>query len=150
MLVSDMSIEIAQLKEASQDILKDVNSLLAQLRKDSSEKSGTLEGLKYVTGNDHIVMIAAKDGERVVGMGFLHLITKVGSEAGHIEDVVVDGAYRGQGLGEKIIQKLIDIARKKNLTALHLTSKPARVVANKLYQKLGFELRETNVYRLKL
>lgn len=143
-------MEIAKLKDASRDILHDINSLLVQLRNDSSQNRGTLEELRDVTSNRNVITMVARDGERIVGMGFLYPIIHVGRRTGHIEDVVVDSAYRGKGLGEKIMQALIDTARKRNLTALYLTSRPARVAANKLYQKLGFVGKKTNVYKLTL
>jgi ribosomal protein S18 acetylase RimI-like enzyme len=65
-----------------------------------------------------------------------------------IEDVVVDKVARGKGLGKELIQFAIKYAKNKNVKTINLTSSPERVAANKLYQKLGFMLRETNVYRL--
>ena len=95
-------------------------------------------------------MIVAQEGKRIVGVGSLYTILNLGRKRGEVEDVVVDSAYRGQGLGEKIMRALIRSARKQRLVSLHLTSRSARVAANKLYQKLGFVRKETNVYRLKL
>ena len=145
-----MAVEIIQLKEVSKSILDDVNGLLAQLRGDESKNHGTVAELNEVVGNKGVAIIVAKDGKRIVGMGFLYLMVHIGRRTGHIEDVVVDEAFRGQGLGEKIVQKLIAAARENNLGTIYLTSRPSRVAANKLYQKLGFMEKETNVYKLPL
>ena len=66
-----------------------------------------------------------------------------------VEDVVVDSAYRGQGLGKELMAYAIDYVE-KNLApcSLMLTSRPTRVAANALYRKIGFEPRETNVYKM--
>ena len=67
-----------------------------------------------------------------------------------IEDVVVDTSVRGQGLGKQLVEKALEEAKSAGTATVHLTSRPAREAANALYRSLGFELRETNVYRLEL
>lgn len=67
-----------------------------------------------------------------------------------IEDVVVDSAVRGKGIGQKLIEFAIDYCKEIGGTDIRLTSRPARVAANLLYQKVGFEEVETNVYLLRL
>ena len=66
-----------------------------------------------------------------------------------VEDVVVDSAYRGQGLGKELVAFAIDYVE-KNLApcSLMLTSRPSRIAANELYRKSGFEQRQTNVYKI--
>jgi len=65
-----------------------------------------------------------------------------------IEDVVVDARVRGSGVGTALTKRGIAIAREQGARTIHLTSRPSREAANHLYQRLGFERRETNVYRL--
>lgn len=67
-----------------------------------------------------------------------------------IEDVIVDISARGQGIGEALMVRAIEIARQKGARNIALTSNPMRVAANKLYLKMGFEKRETNAYQIKL
>jgi len=67
-----------------------------------------------------------------------------------IEDVVVDGSARGRGVGEALNRAAIDWARAAGATTVDLTSRPSREAANRLYRRLGFEQRATNVYRLDL
>ena len=64
-----------------------------------------------------------------------------------IEDVVVDSDHRGEGIGKKLNQEALQIAEKAGAKTVELTSRPARESANRLYQDLGFQKRETNVYR---
>ncbi len=64
----------------------------------------------------------------------------------HIEDVVVDGTYRGKGIGEALTREALRLARDGGANGVSLTSNPQREAANRLYRKLGFTQRETNVY----
>jgi ribosomal protein S18 acetylase RimI-like enzyme len=67
-----------------------------------------------------------------------------------IEDVVVDESARGHGVGEALNRAALDGARRKGAKTVDLTSRPSRAAANRLYQRLGFVARETNVYRYEL
>jgi ribosomal protein S18 acetylase RimI-like enzyme len=64
-----------------------------------------------------------------------------------IEDVVVDDAARGQGVGEALNRHALDVAAHHGARSVDLTSRPSREAANRLYQRLGFEQRDTNVWR---
>lgn len=64
-----------------------------------------------------------------------------------IEDVVVDESARGQGVGELLTRAMLDRAHELGAVSVDLTSRPAREAANRLYGRLGFEVRDTNVYR---
>jgi ribosomal protein S18 acetylase RimI-like enzyme len=65
-----------------------------------------------------------------------------------IEDVVVDEAARGQGVGEALSRTAVNLAQQAGARTVDLTSHPDREAANRLYSRLGFEQRATNVYRL--
>ena len=67
-----------------------------------------------------------------------------------VEDVVVDEAARGQGAGQSLVVAAIEHAQKIGARTVDLTSRPTREAANRLYQRAGFQLRETNVYRVTL
>ena len=67
-----------------------------------------------------------------------------------IEDVVVDEGARGRGVGEALNRAAIERARSEGAPTVDLTSRPSREAANRLYQRLGFQERSTNVYRLDL
>jgi ribosomal protein S18 acetylase RimI-like enzyme len=64
-----------------------------------------------------------------------------------IEDVVVDDAVRGQGVAAELVRAALDHAAKEGARTVDLTSRPDREAANRLYQRMGFEVRTTNVYR---
>ena len=143
-------MEIVQLKEASEEQLENINALLQQLRANASETIGSMEELKIIFGNPNAVLIVAKDGERIAGMATLYVLQKIGKRTGIVEDVVVDEAYRGHGLGEQVMKKVIESAREHEIQSLSLTSRPARVAAHKLYKKLGFAPKETTPFSLRL
>ena len=67
---------------------------------------------------------------------------------GIIEDVVVDESHRGQGIAAALTRYALDRAKRMGARTVDLTSRPSREAANRLYQKLGFQQRETNVYRI--
>ncbi len=67
-----------------------------------------------------------------------------------IEDVIVDNAARGLGIGEALMNRAIEIAKGKGATNISLTSNPMREAANRLYLRVGFKKRETNAYQMKL
>lgn len=142
-------ITISQLKEVTPHALDDLNRLVGELRGETQSK-GTVEHLKTILHSEHISVFVAKDEDAIVGVAFLFAMQKIGKCIGYVEDVVVDPAYRGQKLGEKLMQAIIERARDEKVTYLYLTSKPEREAANHLYQKLGFEIVKTNPYRLRL
>ena len=97
--------------------------------------------------NSHLFFII-KD-EQIAGMltvGIYHSPT--GGKA-WIEDVVVDETFRGQGLSKQLVAHAIEFVKSQQIPLLMLTSNPKRIAANKLYQAMGFERKETNVYRMK-
>jgi ribosomal protein S18 acetylase RimI-like enzyme len=96
------------------------------------------------------LMIARNERSEVIGALTLiiyHVPTGIRSV---IEDVVVDGSARGRGIGEALIRHAIDVAREKGSGNISLTSNPSREAANRLYLRMGFKKRETNVYQIKL
>ena len=94
---------------------------------------------------------ADAEGNRLI-LGMLSLATfeiPTGVRA-WVEDVVVDEAARGQGAGQSLVVAAIEHAKKIGARTVDLTSRPSREAANRLYQRAGFQLRETNVYRVTL
>ena len=65
-------------------------------------------------------------------------------------DVVVDDAARGKGVGDRLNRFAIDLAARKGAKTVDLTSRPSREAANRLYRRIGFLPRDTNIYRYEL
>lgn len=96
-----------------------------------------------------VLFLATIDGSIVGSLTLALYAIPTGLKA-WIEDVVVDEAASGQGIGEALNQAAIEEARRRGSKDVSLTSRPSREAANRLYQRIGFERRETNVYRYKL
>lgn len=105
-----------------------------------------------VDAPDSVLLIARdeRDSDRIVGSLTLAMFRIPTGYRAWIEDVVVDTAVRGRGIGDKLNQVALDHARDAGATTVDLTSRPSREAANRLYKRIGFEQRETNVYRYKL
>jgi ribosomal protein S18 acetylase RimI-like enzyme len=132
--------------DVTQIDMADVNSLLAQLN--PKVRKVDLEKVRAVMAHGIIVTVRDEDKDgQLIGIATLLIINKLFSLCGSIEDVVVDEQHRGQGLGRKITEAMIAKGEALGMQFIDLTSNPKRIVANNLYQSVGFEKRETNVYR---
>ena len=97
--------------------------------------------------NCHLFFIM-KD-EQIAGMLTVGIYYSPTGGKAWIEDVVVDETFRGQGLSKLLVAHAIEFVKSKQIPLLMLTSNPKRIAANKLYQAMGCERKETNVYRMK-
>ncbi len=144
-------MEMRELTTAEGEVLDDINSLVAQLLHDKSEfvpLSG--EDIARVIGDPNTVVVVVEEGGRIIGMGLLLLANKFRGRYAYIEDMIVDEAYRGKGIGARLMERLIASARERGVRTIELSTRPSRESANALYKKCGFTQKETNVYRLKL
>jgi ribosomal protein S18 acetylase RimI-like enzyme len=139
-------ITFARLTHITDSSLRDIRRLLPQLTPDNPLPAK--RQLQAVVKENCLIVV--RDKGRIVGMGLLVSFVKTTGTRGQIEDVVIDEKYRGKGLGEKLVQRLIKEARRQKLSKVGLTSRPSRIAANKLYRKLGFTPKKTNVYSLLL
>ena len=129
------------------ELVEAFDRLIPQLS--SSSPPPSRDHLVALVGSEDTVLFVARVGGRILGsltLAFYRIPT--GTKA-WIEDVVVDADARGHGLGELLSRAALDEARSRGAKDVSLTSRPFRDVANRLYQRLGFEARETNVYRYK-
>lgn len=93
------------------------------------------------------IWIVRDDFGKIAGMLTLAIYRTPTGVHAWIEDVVVEELSRGKGYGKSLTARAIDHARENGAKAISLTSRPNRIVANQLYQKMGFEKIETNLYR---
>ncbi len=139
-----MNIRIVS--EYSDDLYNAVLRLLPQLTTNVATPSK--EFFREMLQTEGIYLFIAEN-EKIEIAGMLTLVSypNITGRKLWIEDVVVDGSYRGQGIGEVLTKSAIEFARTLGSVDVKLTSKPVRVAANRLYQKLGFEKYETNIYK---
>ena len=136
-------MNIEQVTEADEQLVGTVAHLLAQLTE--ARTPPTLDQLREtVTGQ---TLLVARDGDgAVLGMLTLVLYRVSSGLKGRIEDVVVDGSARGRGIGEALTREGMRRAGEAGVLMLELTSMPYRQAANRLYRRLGFVRKPTNVY----
>ena len=140
-----MTITVEIAREVDDALVEGLNHLLPQLS--SSAPPLTRDSVQELVDSPALTIFVARDGDRVVGSLTLVVFAIPTGLRAWIEDVVVDGATRGAGIGQALTNAAIDESRERGVRSIDLTSRPSRVAANKLYVKLGFEPRETNVYR---
>ena len=138
-------IKIFKATTVNQEILESVNFLLPQLSQ--SAKSIQIDQLNDIINSECTSLIFAKDEEKIIGMlSFVVYQIPTGKKA-WVEDVVVHKSARGKGVGKLLMNFALEIADQVDAKSIDLTSRPSRETANKLYQSMGYEIRETNVYR---
>ncbi len=143
----DLTIVTADV--ATDDLLVAINHLIPQLS--SSFEGLDHEGLVTVIDDPATSLLLARSPELgVVGTLTLALFTLPTGVRAWIEDVVVDESARGMGAAKALVQRALELAHGAGATTVDLTSRPSRVAANQLYLAMGFEARETNVYRFSL
>jgi ribosomal protein S18 acetylase RimI-like enzyme len=119
----------------------------------SSNPAPTRAQLAEMVDSPAITLLIARDPDargEIVGSLTLAMFRLPTGRRAWIEDVVVDSAQRGKGIGEALTREALRVAQEAGATTVDLTSRPSREAANRLYQRIGFEKRETNVYRYTL
>ena len=139
---------ITTAKNIDSKLVMAINRLMPQLTPTQANVSE--DSLNELIANGASELIIAQEGEEIVGTLSLIVFTIPTGKKAFIEDVVVDEKHRGKGLAEKMVSEAINLAKQKSVKRIELSSRPSRIAANKLYQKLGFKIRETNFYRLEL
>ena len=130
----------------SEAVVEAFGRLVPQLSRTSA--APTLPELEKIAATQ--TLLVDRDGDTVNGALTLVVYRIPTGLRARIEDVVVDESARGRGVGEALTREAIRLAREAGARHVELTSHPSREAANRLYQRLGFQRRETNVYRLPL
>jgi ribosomal protein S18 acetylase RimI-like enzyme len=141
-----ISIEIAT--HATDELLTSLNQLVPQLS--SSASPLTSDDVEALIANPAVSVLIAKNDGAIVGTLTLVVFPIPSGLRAWIEDVVVDEGARGLGAGVALTEAAVTESKRRGAKSIDLTSRPSREAANAMYVKLGFEQRETNVYRLSL
>jgi len=143
-------IHTTEVIEVDDELVAAFERLTPQLS--SSSPAPGADDLAAIVASPATVLFVARDVDtgQIVGSLTLALFRIPTGMRAWIEDVVVDEAARGKGVGNTLNQAALDRARTAGAKTVDLTSRPSRDVANRLYKRIGFERRETNVYRFKL
>jgi ribosomal protein S18 acetylase RimI-like enzyme len=140
-----MSVHVEVADEATPELIEGLNELLPQLSTNAAPL--TTDDVEALVASPVTVLFVARDEGRIVGSLTLVVFAIPTGLRAWIEDVVVDAAARGAGVGEALTNAAIEESRRRHVRSLDLTTRPSREAANRLYARLGFERRDTNVYR---
>lgn len=144
-------MEITQVTQVTDELVAAFARLIPQLS--SSNPPPTRDELTELVASPATILFIAREearGGEIAGALTLALFRIPTGRRAWIEDVIVDAASRGQGIGEALCRAALEHARQAGAATVDLTSRPSREAANRLYQRMGFERRETNVYRYNL
>ena len=142
------AVQIGVADAATQEVVDAFARLLPQLS--SSATALTRETLTEIIAAPHNTLLLARDpsaGGRIVGTLTLVIFRIPTAMRAWIEDVVVDSAARGRGVGEALTVAAVKLAKERGARTVDLTSRRSRQAAHRLYEKAGFHVRDTSVYR---
>jgi ribosomal protein S18 acetylase RimI-like enzyme len=147
-MAEDRGIDVVAATRADDELVAAFGRLLPQLSRSGAPPSREVLG-EIVASPCNTVLVARdrRDGGRIVGTLTLVVFRIPTGIRAWIEDVVVDESMRGRGVGEALSREAMRRAVERGARTVELTSRPSREAANRLYQRLGFRLRDTNVYR---
>jgi ribosomal protein S18 acetylase RimI-like enzyme len=142
------TVSIARADDA-EELHEALQRLVPQLSR--SNPPPALEAVRAMLAHEAITQFLARDDDdRVVGVSTLAVFPIPTARRAWVEDVIVDEAVNGRGIGRQLTEAMLARARELGCTTVDLTSRPSREAANHLYQKVGFTQRATNVYRYEL
>jgi len=144
----DDGVVVVTVHAVDDELVEAFNRLIPQLS--SSSPPPSRDHLAALVDSEDTVLFVARVDGRIMGSLTLALYRIPTGTKAWIEDVVVDADARGHGVGELLNQAALEEARSRGAKDVSLTSRPAREAANRLYRRIGFEPRETNVYRYTL
>jgi len=146
--MTEKNIEIQEIAKVDEELIAAMNRLIPQLS--NSNPPPDRLALEEIVASDSSILIAAFIDGVIVGSLTLIIFSIPTGKRAWIEDVVVDENYRNTGIGEALNQEAINIARRLGAKTVDLTSRPSREAANRLYSRLGFVQRKTNIYRFEI
>ncbi len=140
-------MRIEELHTVTESQVKEIIQLMYELDSSITLTAEMVRRTVEATGTHFFVVM---DGEHIIGCASLCVFESPTGRKASIEDVVVASMYRGQHIGKQLMERVIDYAMTLATINLQLTSRPERAEANRLYQSLGFQRRETNAYRMEI
>ena len=143
-----MEAEVEVLTEVTGEVVKAFARLLPQLS--SSAPPLDASALAKIVSAPACTMLVARSGGEIIGTLTLAIFPIPTGVRAWIEDVVVDEQARGQRVGEMLTLEAIRIAEEAGARTIDLTSRPSRQAAGRLYERMGFEIRDSRLYRYKM
>jgi ribosomal protein S18 acetylase RimI-like enzyme len=147
-MVAGVAIAIEELSEVTDEVVEAFARLLPQLSTSAAPPDAT--ALRDVVASPAVTVLLAKSAGTIVGTTSLVVFRIPTGVRAWIEDVIVDSAAGHQGIGKALVREAVDRAQKAGARSVDLTTRPSRVAAGNLYEKVGFVQRDTRVYRYTL
>ena len=141
-------VRIERVTEATPEVHEALVRLLPQLNAQLQVPS--MDRLRALIADPAVTLLVAREGEQIVGTTTVIVYTTPFWIKARLDEVVVDELARGKGVGAALVKASLDLAREKGVQVVELQSGVQREEANRLYPRMGFKLRETNVYRIVL
>jgi ribosomal protein S18 acetylase RimI-like enzyme len=140
-----VSVNVEVVRDTDDEIAQAMRHLLPQL----SASAGQLDraAVQRIVSSEAITLLAARLDGQIVGLLTLAMFPIPTGFRAWIEDVIVDEAARGQGIGEALTKMALDLAEAAGARTVDLTSRPSREAAGRLYERVGFAERSTRIYR---
>ncbi len=140
--------------EAVTEVTPDLHAALARLlpQLNSRLPVPSIQRLQRIIDDPAVTLLVAKDGGEIVGTSTVIVYSTPFWIKARLDEVVVDRSARGKGVGEALVQACLDIGRERGAEVAELQSGRGleRARAHRLYERMGFKLRETDVYRIVL
>ncbi|MCJ7466000.1 MAG: GNAT family N-acetyltransferase [Maribacter sp.] len=141
-----MIVEILQPDAVNKAFQKKISELYKQLNANIQQ----LPIKNILQDNENLIFAICQEDDKLVGMAMMATYQVISGYKGIIEDVVVDENYRRKGIGRKLMERLLSEGKKGQLTEILLFSGHHRLPAINLYKSLGFVLKDSGLYTLKL
>lgn len=140
-----MSIMVEVVGQVTSEVVEALGRLLPQLSRSATPLDR--QALERIVSSRASVLLVAREQGEIVGTLTLVMFPIPSGLRARIEDVVVDEAARGLGAATALTKEALRLARHRGARTVDLTTRPSREAANRLYARLGFQLRESRVYR---
>jgi ribosomal protein S18 acetylase RimI-like enzyme len=143
-----IEVEISQATEVTDELYQACQRLVEQLT-DNNPPPTRQQLVEMLVSQSSILYLARHPdfGDEIIGMATLVIYVVPTGVRGYIEDVVVDERARGSRIGEELMRVCLERAEREGAPQVMLTCNPGRTAANRMYKRIGFDLRKTNVYR---
>ena len=139
-----MKFDILKKTDISQNAQKQVSDLFRQLGGNRKQ----VELTDVLDEKNQITLAYCSDKDQIIGIALMCNYNVISGKKGWIEDVVVHSDYRGQGIGRKLMSKLLEVGSEKQLSEILLFTEDHRIPAINLYNDLGFKIKDSRIYSL--
>ena len=140
-------MKISILKES--DLKSSLQNQVSELFEQLSPNKKQIELNKILDSKNQITLAYCTENDKIIGIASMCNYKVISGNKGWIEDVIVDKNTRGKGVGRKLMEKLLEIAKQKDLSEVLLFTEDHRIPAINLYNKLNFQHKESRIFSLK-